>query len=141
MKILLTNWINLLGVFIAVFLYSFINNLNDVNINRTVFQSIFSAFIIIILYGVLFWGFYILSLLLFDLILIVRNREKLMLKLILEWMLISIPFVYWATKHNQKIFIVGVVAFLITQILRYKKILKIIQIKNKKHLVTSHLPR
>lgn len=125
MKILVTNWINLLGVFIAVFLFAITYNIYDTTIYRTFYQSVFSAFILVGLYGILFWSTYIVALIIFDLLFIVKNQNNLKIKLIIEWLIISIPFIYWGIKYKQWIFILGIVVFFITQMIRQKLILKV----------------
>ncbi|AZB32157.1 hypothetical protein [Chryseobacterium balustinum] len=127
MKILKTNWINILGVFICVLLYSIIYNFFiDDSITRTFLQSIFGAVFFLLLYGVLFWIGFILALIIFDLIIIIPNQSNLKLKLLLEWAIICLPFIYWAIiyERQRNIFIVAVVAFLITQLLRERLINK-----------------
>jgi hypothetical protein len=124
MKILLTNWINFFGVFIAVFLYAIFYNIYDESATRNFYQSTVAAFILVSLYGILFWGLYITELILFDLLFIVKDQSKLKKKLIIEWLLISIPFIYWIIFHKQLIFLVGVIVFLITQLIRQNLIIK-----------------
>ncbi|WP_213278553.1 hypothetical protein [Chryseobacterium indologenes] len=130
MKILLTNWINILGVFISLLVYSIIFNFTvDDGVTRNFFQSIFAAIFLLFLYGVMFWAGFILALIILDLILIVPNQDKLILKLLFEWVIISIPFIYWAIIYEKQrnIFMVAIIAFLVTQLLRKKIINKAIQ--------------
>ena len=117
MKIIFTNWVNLLGVFVAVYLYSFIVTWNYCP-SFNVFQALLSASISVCLYGCLFWGLFVLSLLFLDVLLITGDSKNLKTKLFLEWMVISTPFNYWMIKYNVWVFFVGIVAFLVTQILR-----------------------
>jgi hypothetical protein len=124
MKILLTNWINLFGVFVAVFLYAIFYNIYYISATRNFYQLMVSAFILVSLYGMQFWGLYITELILFDLLFIVKDQSKLKTKLIIEWLLISLPFIYWIISHKQWIFLVGVLVFLITQLIRQNLIIK-----------------
>jgi hypothetical protein len=128
MKILLTNRINLIGVFIALFMYSIMHNcMIDDGVTRIFFQSIFAALISVCLYGMIFWIGFVGVLVALDLILIVPNQKKLKLKLFLEWLIISTPFIYWAViyKEQRWFYIVAIIAFLIMQSLREKLINKI----------------
>jgi hypothetical protein len=126
MKILKTNWINLIGVFIAIFLYALILNLNDTTVVRNLFQSILSALMLVCLYGFIFWILFILLLILFDLLLIVKKQlSYLKIKLFIEWIIISAPFIYWIFKFKEIEFLVGVIVFLITQFIREKLIKKV----------------
>lgn len=124
MKILLTNWINLLGVFVAVFLYAIVYNIYDTSVTRNLYQSTFAAFILVCLYGILFWSLFIITLIVFDLLFIVKDQNNLKIKLLIEWLLISLPFIYWVLRYKQWIFLVGIIVFLITQLIRQNLILK-----------------
>lgn len=124
MKIIFTNWINLLGIFGAVFVFLFVSALTAANLSYNIFQSILVALFSVIAYGMMFWAFLIVSLVVLDLILIVPNKSMLKIKLIIEWLIISSPFIYWTIKYHEWIFAVGIVSFFITQLLREKYILK-----------------
>lgn len=122
MKILKTNWINLIGVFITVFLYAIVLNLNDTNVSRNLFQSILPALILVCLYGILFWALFIILLVVLDLLFIVKDQTNLTAKLLIEWFIISSPFIYWAVRYREGIFIAAIIAFLITQFIRQTRI-------------------
>lgn len=122
MKIIKTNWINIIGVFIAVFLYAIALNLIDTNVSRNVFQSVLPALILVCLYGLVFWVLLILLLVILDLLLIVKKPNNLTIKLLIEWLIIGSPFIYWAVRYGQGIFIAGVISLLITQFIRWKRI-------------------
>ncbi|OMP74702.1 hypothetical protein [[Flexibacter] sp. ATCC 35208] len=122
MKIIKTNWINIIGVFIAVFLYAIVLNLIDTNVSRNVFQSVLPALILVCLYGLVFWVLLILLLVILDLLLIVKKTSNLRVKLLIEWLIIGSPFTYWAVRYGQGIFIAGVISLLITQFIRWKHI-------------------
>ena len=121
MKIIKTNWINLIGVFIAVFIYAIALNLNDTNVSRNLFQSILPALMLVCLYGILFWALFIILLVVLDL-LIIKNQTNLTVKLLIEWFFISSPFIYWAVRYKEGIFIAAIIAFLITQFIRQMRI-------------------
>lgn len=128
MKILLTNRINLLGVFIAVLIYSIIYNLIiDDGVTRSFFQAIIASLIFIILYGIVFWIGFLIIIIFLDLILIVPNLKRLKIKLFLEWVIISIPLIYMALTYERQrgLYFVALTAFFITQFLRQKLLKKI----------------
>ncbi|HEX8020309.1 hypothetical protein [Mucilaginibacter sp.] len=124
MKIILTNWINLLGVFGSVFLFAVVLTLTQANLSYNIFIAIIVALFSVIAYGMMFWALFIVSLVLLDLILIVPKRKNLKIRLVIEWLIISSPFIYWTIKYHEWIFAVGIVSFFITQLLREKHILK-----------------
>ena len=121
MKILTTNWLNIIGIFLFTYIYSLVK---DYCLGTySLFQAAISALILICLYGIVFWTGFIVCILTVDVIFI--NDKNIKLKLIIEWFIISCPFFYWALKYNEIIFLVAILAFLITQMLREKLIRKI----------------
>lgn len=131
MKILKTNWINVVGVFTAVFMYCFISSfIIDDGVSRNIFQAIIASLIGIVLYGVIFWSSFIVLLMIIDILLIIPNQKKLKVKLIIEWLIISLSLILWAIIYKERIwfyglFAVAIIAFLITQLLREKLINKL----------------
>lgn len=125
MNVLLTNRINVIGVFLSTFFYTFINSW--VNYPATFLQALFGAFLLVCLYGIIFWIGFLLALIILDSVLIVPNQKKIILKLLLEWAIISSPIIYWAVIYEEQrwLYIVAIIAFLITQLLREKSINKI----------------
>jgi hypothetical protein len=127
MKILKTNWINVVGVFSVVLIYSIITNLfSNTTSSLNFFQSVIAALILVCLYGVLLWLLFIGSLIILDLLLIIRSQKELKLKLLIEWLIISLPFIYWSIIHERQrwVYLVAVITFLITQLLRERIINK-----------------
>lgn len=125
MKILLTNWINILGVFVGAMVCTVILTLADPNYGQGMAGAILGALFLVLGYGMMFWGVFIVSLLILDLILIVPSHNYLRTKLILEWVIIDIPFIYWSVAYKEWVFAAGAIAFLITQLLREKLICRI----------------
>lgn len=126
-KIVFTNWINLSVIFIAVFVAGFISAI--VYDRFTFSEALFGTTYSIVGYGMLFWfGFFILIGLL-DIVLfsIIKQPQYVIYKLVLEWIIISSPFIYWLIKYNQWIFLVAIIAFLIGQYLRRPYISKILE--------------
>lgn len=125
MKILKTNWINFIGVLMAVWMYIFISNFTSKDyVMQSFSQSMVAAMILLFVYGILFWIGFIILLILFDLILNVSNKKKLKLKLLIEWMIIASPVIYFAVLYERQrgIYVVAVVTFLITQVIRERMI-------------------
>lgn len=118
-KIFLTNWINLLGIFLAVYLSSAVSELF---ISGSLVIGFIGGLFAIIFYGSVFWAGFIIAMFLLDFILLDKNKEWLKLKLFIEWTIVSSPFIYWFIQYTQWIFLVAVVAFFITQIIREKRI-------------------
>jgi hypothetical protein len=128
MKVFKTNWISVVGVFISVFLFAIFLNLNDLNVSRNLFQSIIPSLILVVAYGCMFWIVFFILLLILDLFFIAKGRYmSLMARLLVEWAIISGPFIYWAIRYQEWIFVAAVLAFLITQFLRQRQIARLIK--------------
>jgi len=81
MKIIKTNWINLIGVFVITYFYI----IADVLIHSGTFiQAIVGGLISICLYGKMFWGLFIASLIVLDFLLFSRNQNHLKAKFLIE---------------------------------------------------------
>lgn len=125
LKGLFTNWLNILGVFLVIYLYAFLSSY--IGTSFSLFQAFVSALILVCLYGIVFWIGFIIAISVLDVLIINRNLTNLKVKLIIEWLVISSPFIYWIIKYHEWIFLSGVIAFLITQMLRHRLILKVVQ--------------
>lgn len=119
-RIIGTNWINIVGIFLITYLYSFIRVIIETDFS--IIQAMLSALILVGLYGLLFWIGFLLLLIILDTILVVRAKEKLKTALFIEWVIISTPLIYWMIKYEQWIFLIAVITFFITQIIRERKI-------------------
>ena len=122
-KIIATNYINLLGIFISVFLYCVF----DLLITRSypINQILILALVAIIFQGFTFWGIFAFLICALDWLLIKPFANKLNQMIILESIAVSIPFIYLVIRYNAIIFVVAVVSFYITQMIRQKSIRKI----------------
>ncbi|RFM29067.1 hypothetical protein [Deminuibacter soli] len=128
MRTFKTLWINLLGVFVSLLVYSTINNyFIDRTVSRNFFQAIVAAAFLIGLYGILFWMYFILMLLLLDFVLDIKALKKIRYKLFIQWLITSLPVLYWALRYEQQrvFFLIAIVSFFITQILKKYLIKKI----------------
>lgn len=124
MKILKTNWINIVGIFGTLFMYTFLNSW--INYPATLIQALFGTVLLICLYGIMFWAGFLILITILDLVLIIPNPKNLKLKLIIEWIIISSPLVYWSILYERQrvIFLIAVIVFLVTQLIREKYIAK-----------------
>jgi hypothetical protein len=124
MKVVATNWVNILGVFFVLLLYSTIINFKNNSLEYNFFQSIVAGFILVCFHGFMFWGLFIFSLIILDLSLLTKEQGNLKKILLLEWVIVSSPFIFWTIKYQECIFLIGVLTFLITQFMRKKYILE-----------------
>jgi hypothetical protein len=125
-KIYLTNWINLLIIFTAVYIGGFISAI--VNDKVTTSEALFGTTYSVVLYGMIFWIGFITCLFVLDLIMfsVHKDQQYITFKLLIEWLIISAPFIYWLVKYGQWIFGVAVIAFLLGQYLRRPYIFKVL---------------
>lgn len=126
LKIALTNWVNILTVYIFMFGWLFISEL--VPGIATLKDALYNTFGSLMVYYLPFWlGFSMLIALLdFLFFSIDKKPQYTNYKLFFEWLLISLPFVYWLIKYDQWIFLVAILAFSIGQYLRRPYIFKIL---------------
>ncbi|NIG55068.1 hypothetical protein [Chitinophaga sp. Cy-1792] len=122
MKVIKTNWINFLGVFITVLLYVVIGNLSEA---VSIGGLLLMALLLIFLYGIIFWIGLFAALITLDLILIRENQRHLLRNLLIEWFIISIPFMYWTAIYEEYIFLPAILSLLVTQILRKQLIVSV----------------
>lgn len=127
LQILFTNWINLVVILLCTFIFSIIQSI--VSVNFTFGEAVFGSVYLVLGYGIMFWlGFFLLiGVLDFILFSVAKEPKYTNYKLAFEWLLISLPFIYWLIKYNQWIFLVAILAFLIGQYLRRPYIYKILQ--------------
>jgi len=123
-KIVLTNRINLLTIFTITYFVTVVSGI--VNDNLSVGQSLFGSLYSVLGYGIMFWIGFILLITILDVLLFGFDKrvEYVNVKLLLEWVIISSPFVYWLVKYNQWVFLAAIIAFLIGQLIRKPMILK-----------------
>jgi len=123
-KVVLTSRINLLTIFIITYVVTVISGV--INDNLSVGQSLFGSLYSVLGYGIMFWVGFILSITVLDILLFGFDKrvEYVNTKLLLEWVIISSPFIYWLVKYNQWVFLAAIIAFLIGQIIRKPMILK-----------------
>ncbi len=126
LKIVLTNWVNIIGVSLISYLSVFILGFKEIGFPFILISALISIF----LYGMIFWVGFIITIFILDFILFSRSTKFIYEKLFAEWLIISSPFVYWIFKYEQFFFIVLIIALGITQYIRKNKILKILENNN-----------
>lgn len=131
LKIFKTVWVNLLVIFLAVYLFLIISELLTSNeaIGNSLMIGFVGSLFSIFGYGLMFWLGFLIAILILDLILIKKEETNLTLKLLIEWLIVSSPFIYWAFRYNTWVFLIAVFAFLAGQLYwRKKRIDRVLQI-------------
>lgn len=129
-RIILTNWISVVGILIAVYLSGIISELIIADKNGDISNSLWVGFIGgiigLVLYGAVFFIGFMICMSILDLLLIGKTGKHLRAKLLIEWILISTPFMYWIFKYSEWVFLIAIIAFFVTQVIRERLVLKII---------------
>ncbi|MGN6296742.1 MAG: hypothetical protein ACTHM7_08170, partial [Ginsengibacter sp.] len=115
----------LLTIFISLFIITFLSAI--IQDKFTFSDAVFGTTFSMLVYGMIFWMGFIISILILDVILfgLIRGLRYVTYKLLAEWIIISAPFIYWLIKYREWIFMVAVLAFLLGQFLRRRFILQL----------------
>jgi hypothetical protein len=131
LKIISTNWTHLVGFYLTTYL-SFILfkiiGLGDDYEWDTLWFGFISAGLLFIVYGLDILGYFVLTILTMDIISFSWTNKWIKETLIIQWIIISTPFIYWAFEYQYWLWITLSISLLITQMIRRKKI----EIINKK---------
>ena len=123
-KIVKTNYINIIGIFFSVLVYC----VGELLITKSwpIFQILRIALFAVLLWGLTAWIIFIICVCALDILIISKSVQKNLKRLlILEWLLLSIPFIYFAFKYKIWALLIAVVAFFLSQLVREREIRKI----------------
>ena len=124
-RIILTNWVHLLGFYICVECVTVYEVLiAHGNWDSYIGMLLFSAPFLLLTYGLMFIIGFLLVISILDLILFSLIKQKVLFILFIEWLLIAPTFIYYSFKYQYWLWIWLSAAFLITQYIRSKKIEK-----------------
>ena len=125
LRTVLTNWIHLIVFYIATYLTLIlfrVFRLSDGDWESAILTGFVSTFLLFIVYGPIIIGWFYLAVISMDILLFSRDNRWTKEKLLLEWLIISIPFIYWAFKYEYWLWINLSISFLTTQLLRKRLI-------------------
>lgn len=129
MRIILTNWVSVVGILFVVYLSGIVSELiiadNNGDISSSLWVGFIGGIIGLVLHGTVFVIGFIICMTILDLLLIGETDKYLRAKLLIEWILVSTPFIYWIFKHSEWVFLVAIITFFVTQLIREKLILKL----------------
>ncbi len=122
--IIFSNWVHIVGFYISAYLSGIIFKIigleNERSWSEVIIYDIFFILLSFFLYGILIvLAFYIVIVIL-DIILFTRNFKWFKQKFILEWLIVSTPFIYWAFKYEFWLWVSLSISFFITQMIRFK---------------------
>ena len=124
LKIISTNWIHLVGFYITTYLTLVIGEI----FNPTegwepiIVTGFLAAFMLFALYGYAIIGWFYLAILIMDMAAFGWKSRWTKEILIVEWVIISAPFVYWAFKYEYWLWLALSMSLLATQMLRKRSI-------------------
>ena len=128
LKLFKTNWINVLGIFLAVYLFLIAVALanQENSFFASLLEALIGGLISVVGYGSVFWIGFLLVLFILDMLLLNTDAKNVTARLFLEWVIISIPFAYWLIKYSEWVFLVAIIAFLISQFVRRRMVVDIL---------------
>ena len=124
--ILNSNWIHLLGIYLCV--EAMIISLPLYQLFRThewsmlPLQLLLSAPMLILTWGLVPLVAFYVVLLILDVILIATVKRSILVIVMLEWLIISPTFIYWAITYQYWLWVALVITFFITQFIRSRRI-------------------
>lgn len=130
-QIILTNWVHFVGFYLTTYL-SFIlfsilgiQDFTNENWNVILFLSPLTISILFFTYGLIILVWFYISIAILDIIAFNLIREKTVIILFLEWIILIPIFIKWAFEYEYWLWITLIFSFLVTQWIRKSKIEKI----------------
>lgn len=126
-KIISTNWIHLVGFYLATYLTIVVGEFFDPTEGwePIVLTGFVAALMLFIVYGYVIIGWFYLAILIMDIGAFSWKNNWTKRTLILEWIIISTPFIFWAVEYKYWLWITLSVSLLLTQLMRARRIEKI----------------
>jgi len=125
LKIISTNWTHLVGFYLTTYL-SFILfkiiGLGDDYEWDILWFGFISAGLLFIVYGLNILGYFVLAIATMDIISFCWSNKWTKETLIIQWIIISTPFTFWAFEYEYWLWITLSISFLITQMIRRRGI-------------------
>jgi hypothetical protein len=126
LRIISTNWIHLLGFYITIYLsfiiFKIIGLGDDYEWDILLGFGFVSAGILMLGYGLKILGYFVLAIVAMDIGSFSWGNKRPRETLILQWIIISVPFIYWAFYYEYWLWITLSISLLTTQLVRAKGI-------------------
>ncbi len=132
LSILGTNWIHILGFYITTYVSLILFKLIGIEEGQDEWGELllltpFTIILLFFIYGLMFIGGFYGSVLLLDVIGFSIFKNKIRAVLLIEWILIILPFIQWAFDYEYWLWLTLSLSFLVTQWIRKHKIEKILK--------------
>jgi hypothetical protein len=125
-RIIKLNWLHLVGFYCCVEIATIIHAGMSVMQNhdwKTFFLSVsILALFTIFTYGLIILIPFYVAIVVLDIVLLSTVKRTLLPIFILEWVLISPIFIYWAVQYSYWLWIALIMSFLVTQIIKSNKL-------------------
>src|SRR5690606_30744811 len=125
LKIIATKWTHLDGFYLTTYLsfilFKLIGRGDDYEWDILWFGFI-SAGLLFIVYGLNILGYFVLAIVTMDVISFSWSNKWTKETLIIQWIIISTPFIYWAFEYEYWLWITLSISLLITQMIRRNRI-------------------
>lgn len=127
LRTITTNWVHIVGFYLTTYLTLVIGSFFDPaeGWEPAVLTGFISAILLFVVYGYVIIGWFYLAIVLLDIACFTWTNKWRKEILIMEWIIISGPFIYWALEYEYWLWITLSVSLLTTQMIRLKKIKKI----------------
>ncbi|CAN5622258.1 hypothetical protein BH10BAC4_BH10BAC4_14330 [soil metagenome] len=129
-RILRSNWTHLIGFYLSTYLFMIFSKANGQvpdSWGEVITTGLFWAGLLFYVYGISLIGWFYLAIITIDMLAFSWWRNKWITEtLIIEWLIIITPFIYWAFKYEYWLWIALSASLLATQVLRGKTIRKIL---------------
>src|SRR5258707_3828345 len=104
LNIVSTNWIHILGFYLTTYfsliLFKLIGLETSDGWESLLIASIFSILLLFLVYGLMIIGGFYLTIITMDIISFSGRNKWTKETLLIEWVIISVPFIYWAFKYE-----------------------------------------
>jgi hypothetical protein len=119
-----TNWIHIIGFYVTTYLslifFQLIGLTSGYELKSLLIEGPLSVLLLFVVYGAFIIGYFYLAIVIMDIIGFSWRNFWINETLILEWFIISIPFIYWAFKYDYWLWLTLSGSFLLTQMIRRK---------------------
>jgi hypothetical protein len=130
LRTIMTNWIHLVGFYLMTYLTIVVGSIFDPTEgwDPIILTGFVAALLLFVVYGYVIVGWFYLAIILLDVACLIWTTKWRKEILILEWIIISIPFVYWAFEYEYWLWITLSVSLLTTQMIRLRMIKKVVEL-------------
>jgi|SRR5688500_4868544 len=127
LRTITTNWIHVVGFYLMTYLTIVLGSFFDPTEGwePIILTGFFAALLLFVVYGYVILGLFYLAIVLLDVAFFTCTNKWRKEILIIEWIIISIPFVHWAFEYEYWLWITLSASLMATQMIRLRMIRKV----------------